>query len=335
MSLLSFDLINKRFDAISIGELVVEFFRQEIDIPFDVPGDIVGPFPSGAPAIFIDTMAKLNGKCGFIGTVGNDEFADCIIGRFKRDNVDVSHIVKLDGVTTGTAFTAYFSNGSRKFIYHISDAAPGRFSPEHIDEEYIISSRWLHISGNVMAFSDSAKEAVIKAASVAALNGIPISLDPNMRLEMMKKEEIEALLKPVLDKTTLFLPSKGEIECITGFKDENRGAVELLNQGIQIVARKEGEKGCTIFTKDERIHINAFENVNVIDPTGCGDSYSAAFVYGILQGWSFEKIGFFANAVGSLTATRKGAMEGIESIEEVILFLKKMKNNNLTRFTST
>jgi sugar/nucleoside kinase (ribokinase family) len=293
-----------------------------MDIPFDEPGDIIGPFPSGAPAIFIDTLAKLNAHCGFIGTVGNDEFADCIIGRLGRDNVDVSHIVKLEGVTTGTAFTAYFSNGTRKFIYHMSDAAPGRFSPEHIDEEYIQSSRWLHISGNVLAFSHSAKEAIIKAANIAALHSIPISLDPNMRLEMMNKEEIEALLRPVLEKTTLFLPSKGEIECITGSKDENRGAEELLNQGIQIVARKEGEKGCTIFTHDERIHIDAFEKINVIDPTGCGDSYSAAFVYGILHGWAFKKIGLFANAVGSLTATRKGAMEGIESIEEVDLFLK-------------
>jgi len=314
--------MNKRFDAISLGELVVEFFRKEIDIPFDKPGDIVGPFPSGAPAIFIDTMAKLNTKCGFIGTVGNDEFADCIIRRLQRDNVDVSRIMKLDGVTTGTAFTAYFSNGSRKFIYHISDAAPGRFSPEHIEEEYIKSSRWLHISGNVLAFSDSAREAIIKATRVAAQNDIPISLDPNMRLEMMKKEEIETLLRPILEKTALFLPSKGEIECITGSEDEYQGAEELLNQGIQVVARKEGENGCTIFTKDERIHINAFDKVNVIDPTGCGDSFSAAFVYGFLQGWTFERIGFFANAVGSITATRRGAMEGIKSLEEVSLFLK-------------
>jgi len=320
--------MNKHFDAISLGELVVEFFRKEMDIPFDRPGDLVGPFPSGAPAIFIDTMAKLNAKCGFIGTVGKDDFADCIIERLKRDNVDTSRIIKLDGVTTGTAFTAYFSNGSRKFIYHMKDAAPGRFSPEHIDEEYIKSSRWLHISGNVLAFSDSARLAIIKAAEVAIHNSIPISLDPNMRMEIMKKEEIESLLGPILEKTTLFLPSKGEIECITGSKDEDQGAEELLNQGIKVIARKEGERGCTIFTKDERFHISAFNDINVIDPTGCGDSYSAAFVYGFLKGWTFEKTGFFANAVGCITATQKGAMEGIKSIEEVSLFLKKMRGEN-------
>jgi sugar/nucleoside kinase (ribokinase family) len=317
--------MKKRFDAISLGELVVEFFRKDIDIPFDSPGDIVGPFPSGAPAIFIDTMAKLNAKCGFIGTVGDDEFADCIIGRLQRDKVDISRILKLNGVTTGTAFTAYFSNGSRKFIYHMSDAAPGKFSPEHIDEEYIKSSRWLHISGNVLAFSKSAKEAIIKATDVAAQNDIPISLDPNMRLEMMKKEEIGTLLRPLLNKTTLFFPSKGEIECITGSQDENQGVEKLLDHGIHIIARKEGDKGCTLFTKDEMIHINAFEGIDAIDPTGCGDSYAAAFVYGFLQGWTLERTGLFANAVGSITATRRGAMEGITSLEEVDLFLERNK----------
>jgi sugar/nucleoside kinase (ribokinase family) len=317
--------MNKRFDAVSLGELVVEFLRKDLDVPFDQPGELVGPFPSGAPAIFIDTMAKLNAKCGFIGTVGKDDFADCIIERLKKDNVDTSHIFKLDGTTTGTAFTVYFSDGSRKFIYHMGNAAPGKFSPEHIEEEYIKSTRWLHISGNVMAFSKSAREAVLKAAEVASKDNIPISLDPNMRLEIMKKEEILGLLGPILEKATLFLPSKGEIECITGLEDEDQGAQELLKKGIRVIARKEGENGCTIFTGSDKQHISTFNDINVVDPTGCGDSYSAAFVYGYLEGWTFEKTGLFANAVGSLTAMRKGAMEGIESIEEVNSFLKKGK----------
>ena len=317
--------MKKQFDAVSLGELVVEFLRKDVDMPFDRPGEFLGPFPSGAPAIFIDTMAKLNAKCGFIGTVGNDDFADCIIERLKNDTVDTSRIFKLGNTTTGTAFTVYFSDGSRKFIYNIGNAAPGRFSPEHVDEEYIKSARWMHISGNVLAFSESAKEAVIKASEVASKAGIPISLDPNMRLEIMKKEEILSLLGPILEKTTLFLPSKGEIECITGLEDENLGAQELLKRGISIIARKEGENGCTIFTGSGKRHINAFKAINVVDPTGCGDSYSAAFVYGYLQGWPLARTGLFANAVGSLTATRRGAMEGIESLDEVNSFLKKSK----------
>ncbi len=50
-------------DVISLGELLVEVMRKEVDQPLDRPADFVGPFPSGAPAIFIDAIARL-GRSG-------------------------------------------------------------------------------------------------------------------------------------------------------------------------------------------------------------------------------------------------------------------------------
>ena len=108
--------------------------------------------------------------------------------------------------------------------------------------------------------------------------------------------------------------------------DENQGAEKLLDQGIHIIARKEGDKGCTIFTIDEMIHLNAFGNIDVIDPTGCSEFYAATFVYVFLQGWTLKRMGLFANAVGSITATRRSAMEGITSLEEVELYLARNEN---------
>ena len=317
--------MEKEFDAISLGELVVEFFRKEMDIPFYQVGDIVGPFPSGAPAIFIDTFAKLGGKCGFIGTIGRDDFGQCIIKRLKQDGVDTRFVVELEGISTGAAFTAYFSGGKRQFVYYMINEAPGRFAPEHIDEEYIKKSRWLHISGNVLAFSTSAREAILKAVNIAYKHDVPISLDPNMRLEIMKKEEIENLLGPVLEKTTIFLPSEGEVSCITGLSNDEDGINEVLKKGVKVVARKEGADGCTIYTKGEKLHVGAFDDVTVVDPTGCGDSFAAAFVYGYLKEWDLNRIGIFANAVGSITATQKGAMEGVKSLNEVEWFLTERK----------
>ena len=313
----------KEFEALSIGELVVEFFRKEVDVPFDQPGDLAGPYPSGAPAIFIDTFARLGGRCGFIGTVGRDDFGQCIIKRLKGDNVDTRNIVEMEGVSTGCAFTSYFSDGGRKFIYFMGNEAPGRFGPEHIDENYIRKSRWLHISGNVLAFSESAKKAVYKAVDIAYMNDIPISFDPNLRLEIMRREEIESLLGPVLRRTTIFLPSQGEAAYITGLKNEEESICSILNGGVKIVVRKEGESGCSIFTKSEKLHVKAFDNIKVVDATGCGDSFAAAFVFGYMRGWSLKNIGLFANAVGAITAAQRGAMEGAGSFDEVERFIKQ------------
>ena len=199
--------MDKMYDLISLGEAVVEIFRKEVDVSMSTASDFEGPYPSGAPAITIDTMAKLGGKCAYIATVGADEFGDCVVDRLTEDGVDVSGISKVKNVMTGLAFTSYYSNGDRKFIYNFTTAATAYLTPEMINEEMIKDTRWLHISGNVLAFSDSAREAVIKAVKIAYENDVDISLDPNIRLEIMDKNNIFNLLRPVLERATVLFPS--------------------------------------------------------------------------------------------------------------------------------
>ncbi|MFX0043825.1 MAG: PfkB family carbohydrate kinase, partial [Candidatus Hodarchaeota archaeon] len=84
-------------DIISLGELLVEIMRGNVDVPHGKIGaNYKGPFPSGAPAIFIDSAARMgrqfNLSTGFIGVVGDDEFGECIINKLKNDRVDISQI---------------------------------------------------------------------------------------------------------------------------------------------------------------------------------------------------------------------------------------------------
>ena len=65
----------------SLGELLVEVFRKEKDLPFSRPGTLLGPFASGAPAIFTHVIANLGYPCGFFATIGEDDFGDCLINK--------------------------------------------------------------------------------------------------------------------------------------------------------------------------------------------------------------------------------------------------------------
>ena len=59
--------------VIALGELLVEVMRKDVDQPLSRPGEFVGPFPSGAPAIFIDAVARLGeGMAGF-SSCGREE----------------------------------------------------------------------------------------------------------------------------------------------------------------------------------------------------------------------------------------------------------------------
>jgi fructokinase len=64
----------------------------------------VGPFPSGAPAIFADCLARLGEHVFFVGAVGDDDFGTSIVERLQRDGVDTSGVKRLKDFTTGVAF---------------------------------------------------------------------------------------------------------------------------------------------------------------------------------------------------------------------------------------
>jgi len=317
--------MEKHFDLISMGEAVVEIFRKDVDVPLDDIGDFVGPYPSGAPAITIDTMAKLGARSAFVATVGKDSFGNTLIKRFADDGVDTSQIIKLDEAMTGIAFTSYKSNGDRNFIFNFKTAATAYLDPSYIDIDFIMSGKWLHISANVLAFSSLTRAAVIKAVDAAFSVGIPISFDPNIRSEIMDRETILELYKPVIDKATVIIPSSGELNWMYGDdKSEKEIISDLLSGNCNFVITKEGREGCTIYSKDIELHTDAFliDEDLIIDPTGCGDAFCAGIIYGFLQDWPQDKVAFFANAVGGLTGTRKGAMEGIRNFEEVRKFLE-------------
>ena len=61
-------------EILTMGELIVEIMRPKEDMPLDMAGTFLGPFPSGAPAIFIDTAARLGHSAAIIGGVGDDDF---------------------------------------------------------------------------------------------------------------------------------------------------------------------------------------------------------------------------------------------------------------------
>ncbi len=76
----------------TMGEILVEVMRPRAGMALDQAGEFLGPFPSGAPAIFIDTVARLGHPAGIIGGVGEDDFGQCVLGRLERDGVDCRYV---------------------------------------------------------------------------------------------------------------------------------------------------------------------------------------------------------------------------------------------------
>jgi len=221
----------------------------------------------------------------------------------------------MKNISTGLGFTTYFSENSRKFIYYIRECAPGKFSTELLDEKYIRQFNYLHISGNVWLFSDDSKKACLKTMEIILKNNGKLSFDPNIRVEMLDKGDysiVRELFLNILKKSFIFFPSQGEMEFISGIDTEKKAVKNMFDKtSLEYIAIKKGASGSTVYTRKETKNIlTTDEGLIKRDPTGAGDCYCAAFLYGIINGWDIYKAGNFANEVGRETVSKIGPMEG-------------------------
>lgn len=302
-------------EIISIGEALVEIMRPGREMPLHVPGQFVGPYPSGAPAIFADAAARLGARTGFIGVVGDDDFGICIRRRLEEDGLDTTHLRVSAEHTTGCAFVAYFADGSRRFIFHLRHAAAGTLAPDDVQSGYFAGARFLHVMGSALALSESSRAACYKAATLAKEAGARVSFDPNLRPELLGLDQVRAVAAPILDVADVVLPSGAEARMLTGAADDDAAARALAGTG-RIVALKQGHAGSTVYSGSDSWHVPAFD-VDEVDPTGAGDCYGAAFLVGLLRGWPLQRVARFANAVGALAVTKQGPMEGAPTLADV------------------
>ena len=301
-------------EIISVGELIVDVMRMKVDEPLDQPGTFAGAFPSGAPAIFTDQCALLGRSAGFIGAVGNDDFGRMDIRRFQEHGVDTSYIAIVDEVSTGCAFVTYFSNGDRRFLFHIGNSAASHL-PD-VPADYFEGCKWLHICGSSLSAGERMRDGCYRATELAHEAGAKISLDPNLRPELLGGEEaVRRVCAPIMQIAALVLPSASEAEILTKTATPEAACEGLLKRGVEIVALKRGEEGCRIVTRDGSIDVPSYP-VEAVDPTGAGDCFDAGFVVGLTEGLALAECGRLANACGAAAAAVRGPMEGSLTREE-------------------
>jgi tagatose kinase len=299
----------------TIGEILVEIMATERGQSFRAPGNLVGPFPSGAPAIFIDQVGKLGRPAGVIGCVGDDDFGWLNIDRLRRDGVDTSGITLLPDAVTASAFVTYTDTGERHFIFNIANSASGRLSASSVTEALLADCTWLHVMGSSL-FSPGIAEAVHKAIVMVKRRGGVISFDPNIRPEMLRSGGTWEALRSVLEQTDVFLPSGDEVTLLVDALTEAEAIEPLLALGIREIIAKHGKAGCTYYDRSSRLDVPAF-TVHEVDPTGAGDCFCATYVACREEGKAIDLSLRYACASGAMAVTRKGPMEGTASFAEL------------------
>ena len=306
--------------TITVGEILVEIMAGTIGTGFLEPQPLIGPFPSGAPAIFIDQVARLGGAAGIIATVGSDDFGTTNINKLRRDGVDTSAIAVSPDRPTGSAFVRYREDGSRDFVFNIMHSAAG--SVELTDEAKGMIERagHLHVMGSAFSIP-GASEVIRTALTSIKQRGGSISFDPNVRKELLSAAGTRDHFEFMIDHADLLLPSGEELLIAAGKDDENAAVRALHDRGVGEIVLKRGRDGATYFGPDGDRHDFAGFDVDEIDPTGAGDAFGAAYLISRRMGHGVEDALLRASAAGARNVTMQGPMTGLPDIAELETFI--------------
>lgn len=300
---------------LTIGEVLVEIIATELGDGFREAVPLIGPFPSGAPAIFIDQVGKLRQECAIISRVGDDDFGTVNLDRLKADGVDISGIEIVPQGTTGSAFVRYREDGSRAFVFNIRHSACGtiELTPDML--QLIDTCTHMHVMGTAL-YAPSIVASILTAVERIKARGGTVSFDPNLRPEILDSPGMREALKTVLSKTDLFMPSGNELFLFTSAQTEAAAVAELLATGIKAIVVKRGAAGASYFDAETSFTLPGFE-VEERDPTGAGDCFGATFVTFWLAGAEPREALLYANASGARAVTKVGPMEGASTRAEL------------------
>ncbi|QCX34396.1 carbohydrate kinase [Caloramator sp. E03] len=312
------------FDVAALGELLIDFTPAGVS---NTGNDLFQKNPGGAPANVLVAVSRLGKKTAFVGMVGKDQFGFFLRDVLKDNGVDVSGLKFSENVNTTLAFVHLDKNGDRSFSFYRNPGADMMLKEEDLNYEVIDNSNIFHF-GSISMTDEPSRSATLKAVEAAKNKGAIISYDPNLRPPLWKslKDAKERIIEG-LRYADILKVSDEEMEFITGTRDLQEGSSILYKMGIKLVLVTLGEDGCFYKYKKEIGKIDGFR-VKVIDTTGAGDAFLGGVLYKICQKGicdissieksEMEDIIRFANCVGALATTKKGAIPAMPTLNEVL-----------------
>jgi sugar/nucleoside kinase (ribokinase family) len=308
----------------SMGDLLVEIMATGKNGRHLLVGTYKGPYPSGSPGIFIGQAARIGGECIFLGAVGDDAFGQVILKRLQQDGVDISLLKVVKGVPTGTAFVSYNDDGSRDFVFNITHSAAAMFDGDASVTDALKAFKldYFHVSGTALS-NNAMCASTLQVCRTLHADGVKISFDPNVRKELIGNAGYLSAVKEMMGMCSIFLPSEDDAAMLFPAQKLANFAPPLLAAQADYVVLKKGGDGCEAMERAGLHFSLPALKADVVDPTGAGDCFCAAFVtLTAAKQLSFPDVLARANTAGALAVTELGPMEGSRTLLEIEQFMR-------------
>lgn len=272
-------------------------------------------------------------KTAYITKLVDNWTGSYIVKHAQMHGVDMSNVVvepfdKIGRVRNGLAFVEVGIGPRASYqIYDRGHSALSYIKPGDIDWEKVLDTKWFHTTGIVTALGEHTVGEVLAALKAAKKNGATTSYDLNYRATLWSKEEARAAAEQLMPYIDVILGNEEDFDTMLGIKaegtDENFSSIDPQN--YRKVAEKVMEKyphiqavgtslrevktallnnwqGC-MMTRNGFFVSRKYENIEINDRVGGGDSFASAMIWGMLEGHDDQNVIDFATAYSALCHT--------------------------------
>jgi ribokinase len=278
---------------------------------FPLPGETIvgGTFllnPGGKGANQAVAAARLGGNISFISRLGSDVFGATALEGFKKEKINVAHILIDKDEPSGTALITVNAEGENTIV--VAPGANNRLLPSDLT-----ALPMLLMDNDVLLMQlEIPLQTVVHAAEIAKKADKRVILNPAPATQLPDE---------LLDGLYLITPNETEAEILTGiavtdFESAQKAARYLREKGVQNVIITLGNKGAWVEAGEQSCHIPA-PKVVAIDTTAAGDVFNGALSVAIAKNLDWIPAVEFACKVAAIAVTRIGAQASAPYVHEL------------------
>ena len=310
--------------VLCVGDLVADIFASPL-ARLPEPGELVlteriAVFPGGNALNTAVALRRLGEQVAVAGSVGDDALGRLLLDQMRTQGLDVRGVRRKPEGRTASTFIIRAEGEDRRFIHSLGVAAT--FSGEHVSPELIPHNGIMLVGGYLKlgAWDDNVLVDLMRHARrlncMVVLNiciAQDSGVDPSRCLSLLEFVDV-------------FVPNEDEARILTGETAPANQAKILRRAGVQVVVITRGKRGLFADDGGHTVEMGIFK-VPLVDPSGCGDCFTAGLIAALSRGWNTVRSLEFASAVGAIGATALGCTDGVPSFAVVERFLKENKVN--------
>lgn len=274
-------------------------------------------------------LSRLGHKVHLISRIGDDMAGKMILDICRKEGIGTDKVRRIPGLDTGINLVLVEKNGERSFVTSAGGSLRKQ-EPEDVVFRELPGGRIFMLASIFVYPSYTVKE-MTRVFREAKETGYLVCAD----MTKCKNGETLGDIAPALLYVDYLFPNLEEAKMVSGLTEPEQIEDAFLEAGVGTIVLKLGADGCLIASNSDggslveaqlsgsknrtkgKIWIPAIRTAEVVDTTGAGDTFAAAFLCGLLEGKSPEACGHFANAAASVTISEFGATTALKNREQV------------------